>query len=122
MADLLEIVQYERDHAVKLVDPISKEDLGVTIWVKHADCQAATRVAEDHEIAIALGGKRTGEMQMKIFAACISKWDFGEFDVDGVKGGPELTQENALDVLRKAPWIISQISPEIYRMANFTKN
>lgn len=120
MTDLLSIVTYERAHPVALVHPKTKKPIGVTFKVTHIDSAAPSRVAADAEATEAITGKRSGKTQLRMIAACIQSWEWGDYTFGDDKKAPELTLDKAVEVLDKAPWIINQISAEVYNLSNFT--
>lgn len=121
--DLANIIRYETPVALDLIDPTTREKVGVTFYVKHVDCEAATEAKgrqEDSALLAALSDKPTpaGDSNKQILAACIDSWDWGEHTFQGEV--PVLSMEKAVEVFKAAPWIQAAVLKKVTVIANFT--
>lgn len=110
--DLANFIDYDRGHPVELA--FEGKPTGVTFYVAHMQCDAAM-AASDQAEKDGLGKTETG---LRVMAACITDWDWGENKFNGEV--PKFTPEKALEVLRRIKWATDQISDAAINKANFT--
>ena len=122
--DLASIVNYERDFPLELIKPDTvgskrPQKLGITLMIRHIDCEAATEVARKRQAASILDDDSGVDSQVEIYAACISGWK-GEITVEGV--GLTYTPENALKLLShpNLKWVFAQVRAAALKIGNFT--
>lgn len=124
MTDIASVVDYDSEVAVEIRNPIGKRDkMGLTIWVRHVDCDAAlqaVRRADTLDNLAALTDQKGGPTDRTVLmvAACVSRWDWGANTFDGET--PDCTLENAIKVLTRAKWMVPQLLPKASDLANFT--
>jgi hypothetical protein len=120
---IADIVQYEREFPLELKHPKTGKPIGVTFYVKHIDCGAATAVVERRMMPAVLGESKSRiSSTLEPYAACVSSWDWGKQEFEDGKGVLEMTPENALYVLETAHWIGRAVMDASSNIGNFTKD
>lgn len=108
MIDLGGIVDYERTFPHSLIaypkdaDPV---EVGVTLHIRHVDCDAATAV------------KAKGGSEAELYAACVAGWD-GDVALD--KEPLPYSPENAVKLFKRCHWIHAQTKRVALDISNFT--
>lgn len=132
--NILDIVEYERPHAIKLKHPLSGEDLGVTINVISMESsrvaeaiRAVQRVQMESEIAGSPVDAEAAitERENAMMIAVIDSWDWNGTSPGADLGvDPECTPANkkALLTHKNAKWIKEQIASGCTRIVNFTQD
>lgn len=124
MGAIADIVAYEREFPLDLKHPKTGDSLGVRFMVKHIDCEAATKVTKEGNIAAVLGADVDVSAEFTQYAACISGWDWdGKEFIEG-EGVLEYSPENALKVIShpSAKWITAQVRNAVVKIGNFTND
>jgi len=122
MTAIADLVDYEREHELKLIIQTTGREIGVTFWLMHIDCKAVDGLRERRRAVNILGPDQVSERNERIedLAACVSRWDWGDNEFEKGKGAPELNLDNAYDVLSRSKWIASQVLAAVYKLENFT--
>ena len=119
-----DIVQYEREFPLELKHPKTGKTIGVTLMVRHVDCEAATAVGERMAAGILGDDTDKASTQIDLYAACISGWDWGGQEFENGKGVLEYSPENARYVMKhpSAKWIVRQVMVAVSKIGNFIGN
>lgn len=132
--DLANYVSYERDFELPIVDPADFQAgkanpklLGITLWVKHIDCESAVDImrggsASDVAKGASAKEKAPGTDPRDMYAACVSRWDWGEHQWDGET--PEFSIDKSVEIFRdpRAAWMLRQVMVGTQNIGNFTSS
>lgn len=130
MADIFDLLNYEREFPLPLKHPVTNKPIGVTFTVKHRDCEAAqaasnaqleagfARAASGEKLDPKQAAKEATSRGLRILAACVTGWDWGEYDFKGE--ALEFSLENVTRVLSEAHWIHDQVDEGVGKVENFT--
>lgn len=135
--DFSNVVSYETEFPVKLRNPVSGEEIGVTFNVVSFDSESVIRAAKTVESerwkAILesdekkLTPEKFTEFQEKVereqVIASIRSWDWGGHDFSELKSDAECTTENKRYVIehQNAKWIKDQVVARASDIKNFTQ-
>lgn len=121
MTAISDLVSYEREYPLKLKHPGTGEDLGITFWVRHIDCDDAIRATKISAAQIMGDPDAEEPKENAAYAACITRWDWGENEFLAGKGAPEFSPEMALEVMHHAntKWIVAQVRAAVVKIGNF---
>ena len=120
MTAIADIVSYEREFPLELVHPSTGKKIGVTFWVKHIDCEAATKVSRERAAQPLDNGSPQKEHEQ--YVACVSRWDWGDKEFEAGGGVLEFSPEKVSYVLHHpgAKWITAQVRNAVLKIGNFT--
>src|SRR5690349_4947876 len=124
--EISKIVNYEQTFTLDVLHPISEKPLGIRMQIRSDGSPAAKEVLRAHtsrNIERGMKGKtRTGldieQENAELAAFYIASWDWGSNTYDGKV--PELSMDNAIDILRKEDWLYQQVVKAARTIENFT--
>lgn len=130
--NVLDIIQYEKPHAIKLKHPVTGEEFGPVFNVVSMEsdkvAKALREVQRVHMEAEIAGNKvdaetAIDERQMAMMIAIVDSWDWAGCEVGELGVNPECTYSNkkALFSHENSKWIKGQIGDGCAKIANFTQ-
>lgn len=135
--DFSAVVSYEQEFPVKLIHPVTGEDIGVTFNVVSFDSERVVKAAKTVEserwkaILESSDKKLTPEqfteyqdkVEREQVIAAIKSWDWGGNEFDALPADAECTEENKRYVIehKNAKWIREQIIARAASIENFTQ-
>lgn len=136
MANLAELVNYEKEYPVEIVNHVTREPLGITINVVSKDSKRVTNALRDwqlNQIEDDAANDRSEEKSLRekldaleahgveTLVACISSWDWGDNEFDHIKGAGPASEEDKRYLVghANAGWLIVQIAEAIHNIENF---
>lgn len=131
--DILNLVEYEREHPVALKHPVTGDALGVVINVVSMESNSAAKAVRAERqkfVERRIAGEsvdaseESDAIDMAMYCAVVKSWDWGGkapgpgFDVD-----PVCDKANKVKLFshQNSKWIKEQIAEGCTRIANFTQ-
>lgn len=124
--DLAKRFNYEATFPLQIIDPVSKEELGIRFDIRSNSSPEAKRVERqilDEGMQSTIQGKTpdsasTVANEIRKAASYVAGWDWGEHSYNGKK--PECSPEMVSKVLDEQDWLFSQVVGAARKLANFT--
>lgn len=131
MSDLSNLFAYDQPTAIKIKNPVTGEDVGITIYARSFESEVVTRVVNNLQakrVRGAAGGDQVEysdfieEMERESLIAAIVRWDFGDnsFGHLSAESPCDLDNKRFLITHPNAKWIRDQIRLAIEDIGNFT--
>lgn len=132
MANLSALIDYEREHAVKIKNPNTGEELGITINVVSSDSKrvsSAVRKLHSEFDKLEVEGnpvplrERMHRVEREIYITSIASWSWGGNEWDNLNDTSECNRENKEYLVDhpNSQWILNQITDGIAKIENFTQ-
>lgn len=137
MANLSEVVTYEKEYPVEIVDHLTREKIGIRINVISKDSKRVVSALRDWQAEkwddAAVKGDKEDTAKEKLqyiedhgtetLIACISSWDWGEHSFDHISGAGEASDADKRYLVThpNAGWIVLQIAAQVNNIENFTQ-
>lgn len=131
MADLSNVVEYERPHTIQMNHPVTGQPLGVSVNVVSSDSQrvvaAQRRSNADYWAALAAASDsdvkpEAPDNSRTILVACIDSWDWGEQSFGHIAGSGVPSQADKEFIIDhpNAVWFKNQLVAGCAKLENFT--
>lgn len=135
MANLAELVTYEKEYPIEIVNHVTREPLGITINVVSKDSKRVTNALRDWQAAKWDADAKANKTEdsakdrleyieahgVETLVACISSWDWGDNEFDHIKGAGAASDEDKRYLVghANAGWMIVQIAEAVHKIENF---
>lgn len=107
MTDLSTLIDYDREHELRLENPATFEPLNAVFYIVSPDSKKCNIPASAKFLS------------PEHLCHCVVGWDWNGDTFEGIDPKAECTPETALKVLDKAPWINNQIIKVVADLGNF---
>lgn len=132
MANLSALIDYEREHAVKIKNPNTGEELGITINVVSADSKRVSGAVRKLQVEfdkLEVDGnpmpvrERMQRIEREILIESISSWSWGDNEWDSINGDSECNRENKEYLVDhpNSQWLVGQVAEGTAKIENFTQ-
>lgn len=131
--DILDLVEYEREHPIKLKHPVNGADLGVVINIVSMESNSASKAVRSERqkfVEKRIAGdtvdasEESDAIDMAMYCAVVKSWDWGgKSPGGGLDVDPECNSANKLKLFShpNSKWIKGQIAEGCTRIENFTQ-
>lgn len=131
MSDLSNLFAYDQPTAVSIKNPVTGEDVGITIYARSFESEAVTRVVNNlltkRNRSFSIGeevedSKFIEDMERESLIAAIVRWDFGDNSFGHLNAESPCDADNKRFLIThpNAKWIRDQIRSAIGDIGNFT--
>lgn len=130
--DLSKLFEYDEAFPIEIVNPVTYEPVGITIYAKSAESEDVTRAivnVQARRMKAAAAGDNlefsdySAEIDRDAIVASIVRWDFGGNEFGHLNSESPCNEENKIFFVShpNAGWIRKQIKAKIDDISNFTK-
>ncbi len=124
--DLGEIINYEGQHTVEILDPRNDKPIGVSVTICSAGSAKAKKVLKLHQKdrleriqrnKLIVDVDKMERQEEERVAACVLSWNWGEHKYKGET--PENSMKWYLRVISEQPWFYAQLKEASEKVENF---
>jgi hypothetical protein len=106
----------EKGFDLTVKDPLSSKDTDITVAIVGSDSRAY-RAAKSEAFRLAAEGADSDKISAAMYSKCVTGWSglmLGENEV-------EFSEDKALEIFEKFPWLMDQVGLAVEKRSNFMK-